>query len=42
MGNTGAKFFGLPEAFVEVADSVAGILKRVRVFAKLLRDAKDS
>lgn len=29
MGNAGAKFFGLPEAFVAIEDSVAGLLKRV-------------
>lgn len=34
MGNAGARFFGFPEAFVEIKDSVAGVLNHVRFFLK--------
>jgi hypothetical protein len=42
MGNAGAKFFGLPEVWIKINDSVARILKRVRGCAKLLGDEKSA
>jgi norsolorinic acid ketoreductase len=34
MGNAGAQFFGLPEAFIEIKDSVAGLLKHIDTATK--------